>query len=380
MSTRFSLAITLVVALAATQTTAHAKDWLTLSQPQFITASFEDPAPEAAEPVASCASRELGACDSCFQTDCRCGCWDFGASVEATFLWPMLNSTTTATEVANIGAGTSTIYQSGANATDDMLVAPRIWVGAKRNCWGIGARYWSMEQSSGTLNTALVAPATPIFQLDRSLEAYTVDLEVTREMSILRSDAILSFGARYAYLNSGSASSSTAAWVATPLSMSSATAVSSRQFGGTGLTLGLQGTRRIRCSNWHLFYNARGSILWGDGVVGSSATAVALDAGAGAAAAAGAGFAAGDTGDMFIGELQLGLQYERQLKCLPCKAFVRGAVEYQYWDTDVNAFTAAIAIADTSGTGGAYGAAAGATAGDTIMDLFGFTLGTGLMW
>ena len=36
--------------------------------------------------------------------------------------------------------------------------------------------------------------------------------------------------------------------------------------------------------------------------------------------------------DLFIGEVQAGIEWDFALRCLPAKAFFRTAFEYQYWD------------------------------------------------
>lgn len=374
MSKRFSLAITLAAAMAVGQSAATAGDYLTLSQPEFITASFEDPAPESAKAAPSCTSCDLGVCDLCNRTDCRCGCWEMGASVEATFLWSNLDASGAATQMVDVGGGIGLITSAGANASDDMMVAPRIWLGAKRDCWGIGGRYWTMQQSS------FVTPITQQIYDERALEANTFDLELTRDLCILGSDSMLSFGARHAWLQSRARSDATVTWATAPLGWTTASALNGRDFSGTGITLGLQGTRQIRCSNFHLFWNARGSVLWGEGRAMAIASASVIDGAVGSATET-TGAITGNNGDMFIGELQLGLEYQRQLKCAPCIAFARIAGEYQYWDTNAGGQAAAFAVVDTADLAGInYGSAAVASAGDSVLDLFGFSIAAGIKW
>ena len=376
MSTKFSLAITFAVALAIVQSNAKAADWLSLSQPEFITASFDDPAPES-DPAVCC---ELGACNSCNRSNCQCGCWTPGASVEATFLWANINGTTTFTQAFNQVTPTSTTFDSSLAATNDLSVAPRIWVGAKRDCWGFGGRFWTMDQTSVALDPIgpSIAGDPDRFTAIGSLEAYTIDFEVTRDFCLWCNEMQLAFGARYGWL-AGSELVNSSSYDAAGV-LSNASAVSARQFGGTGFTLALQGTRPFRaCSNLNLFWNVRGSILWGDALAAANTTAAASN---GPASAIADDFAAaGTNGEMFIGEIQLGLQYERQLKCAPCIAFVRGAFEYQYWDTNADVVAVASSGAGVgAGAGTLIGSGAAATAGDMQLDLYGFTLGTGLMW
>ena len=77
----------------------------------------------------------------------------------------------------------------------------------------------------------------------------------------------------------------------------------------------------------------------------------------------------------FIGEMQLGLQFEHQLACSPARYFVRAAVEYQYWNADgasaaagSQAFTDDVTISSL------------ATADNFEMSLIGFVIGAGLLW
>jgi len=74
--------------------------------------------------------------------------------------------------------------------------------------------------------------------------------------------------------------------------------------------------------------------------------------------------------------LQLGLQWNANLACLPGTAFARAAVEYQYWDTTGNIFATANSFATT----GSAAAATSASAGDILFNMFGLTLGAGLMF
>jgi hypothetical protein len=101
---------------------------------------------------------------------------------------------------------------------------------------------------------------------------------------------------------------------------------------------------------------------------------------AGAASVNGAYTNVDDT--MFIGEIQLGLEWDYPLACLPANAFFRTAIEYQRWDggrgySAANSF-AGIAINNGSPNESIVSTAAGAP--EPQMDLFGFTIGTGLTW
>jgi hypothetical protein len=106
------------------------------------------------------------------------------------------------------------------------------------------------------------------------------------------------------------------------------------------------------------------------------------DAVASAGSVNGASTVANDT--MFIGEIQLGLEWDYALRCLPANAFCRLAVEYQRWSTGTG-YSQANSFAgsgiDNSGT------ITQATLGDAFavadapeLDLVGLAVSTGLTW
>jgi hypothetical protein len=154
---------------------------------------------------------------------------------------------------------------------------------------------------------------------------------------------------------------------------------------GTGILLGLNGRKPIfpcSCVNW--FYNLRWSALWGPTQTSAesfaSVEANDPDFSASAASVNGAYTNIDDT--LFIGEVQLGLEWTHALQCIPANAFCRFAIEYQRWDGG-SGFSAADSFAgitldgETSATSIV---AAGGSAEEPQMDLFGFTFGTGLTW
>jgi len=387
MNTKFSTPVAIVMAVAATlglspdDTPEGARAWGS----DLSLASFANTANESQPTLSS--SGMAGGYGAYSLSDRSCGSWTAGANVEATFLWPTINSMTATTELFDYGGGTHLTRIGNSEAGGDMLVAPRIWLGAKRDCWGIGARYWTMEQDSLTGNPVIAIPTGDRFSLQRSLEAYTFDLEVTRDVCVLGCDMILAFGGRYAYLQNTASSDSAAVWTATgppfvTTSMSTASALGQRQFEGTGFSFGAQATHQINC-RWHLFWNLRGSFLWGDGTLGAITSATVVDS-AGAYAAQETWALAGDSREMFIGEFQVGLEHQRALKCAPYVAFVRCAFEYQYWNTGLGVQAASLSAAATSTTGppptDGYGAIAAACAGDASLDLIGFSIAAGLKY
>ena len=142
-----------------------------------------------------------------------------------------------------------------------------------------------------------------------------------------------------------------------------------------GITGGLQGIHPIGCSCWSVFWNLRGSVLWGDSnnFVKTGVTAV----GPGGDAAQYNGVLAVNDESLFIAEAQLGVQWEYELACAPSTAFLRIAAEYQWWETEggINAFS----------TSGAFflpdaGVIARSETSNSHFDLIGLSVGAGIMW
>jgi hypothetical protein len=82
---------------------------------------------------------------------------------------------------------------------------------------------------------------------------------------------------------------------------------------------------------------------------------------------------------MFVGEVQLGLEWNYALQCLPANAFFRTAVEYQRWDggdgsSEAGSF-ATFSDSDYSST-----STMATSAASPQLDLVGLTIGTGLTW
>jgi hypothetical protein len=70
------------------------------------------------------------------------------------------------------------------------------------------------------------------------------------------------------------------------------------------------------------------------------------------------------------------LQWNAQLRCLPGTAFARCAVEYQYWDTTGHLSAATTSFVSTPDAS----AFTSANANNMLFNLFGLTVGAGLMF
>jgi hypothetical protein len=83
--------------------------------------------------------------------------------------------------------------------------------------------------------------------------------------------------------------------------------------------------------------------------------------------------------DLFIGEIQVGIEWDFALRCLPAKAFFRTAFEYQYWDASTgSAASGSFARVDVNSN--TYQATTGSSAPGLIVDFVGLSVGTGFTW
>ncbi len=354
----------------------------------FLLASFEDTTRRATGQAASSEQTTSSApaehidhgepvvleetCDNCQAVVANCGCrknrhWYVG--VEATALVPNIKGRRAGTLLNNATGPTNTFYTGG--DVEHLIPAPRIWVGLQGECWGVQFRYWEMNDSGYDFRPLLLSDGIEAWE---RLSLYTIDMELTRRLRFRCTDMMASVGVRYAEF--GNQSFAQAAEVIGPTNQDLATGSvhSDRRHSGIGVTAALQGLRPIRDGNWNLFWSVRGSILWGEGrnavQAGASVTGVT-----GSAEAVNGALAVSDE-SMFIGEMQLGVQRDFPLKCLPATAFFRAALEYQYWDAENNANSFAFSTAST----GAGRVDSFAGSGDKRLDMYGIALATGFYW
>ena len=124
----------------------------------------------------------------------------------------------------------------------DFEAAPRFWLGYEFG-GGVGVRatYWGYDQS-------VVHPDVPLIT---SLEATSLDLELTQQMSICSWEIQASAGARYARTDS-----ETGIDFFGPISLS-------REFEGTGGTLGMRVRRPFGSRGFAVIAGVRGSLIYG---------------------------------------------------------------------------------------------------------------------
>lgn len=335
-----------------------------------------------------------GCCDTCGEVCCECRpplFWTVG--VEATFLHPDLSGSRAALGIVD-ETSTLTDFTAYSDDPDSFYVSPRVWLGIQGCKWGMNVRYWHLQAAESSFDNFFDSQYQygwgkvdeGHFSCGR-LEAYTVDLEITRLFCCHNCWMQFSFGVRHAEIwqaqsITGIADVSDAFLPDDTTAILSGYGRSDSVSRGTGIVLGLYGRQPLfPCSCIHVFYNLRGSVMWGPTETYAETSAQLavddLDAIAIAGSANGAHTAVDD--DLFVGEVQLGLEWDYALRCVPANAFVRFAVEYQRWDGGAG-FSEAGSFATVDVDGDEATIATNATTFRPQLDLIGITLGTGLTW
>ena len=365
---------TSIVRLASTSSW-NADPEATPTPPATPTPFTDDPVQTPTQPAAGNAAGTLDGAN-CGGDSCCCAPeYSWIASAEATFFWPQLNRHFLNSS-ADSGAGPVNYRSDSSLGSVDgsLLVAPRIALGIQGCKWGIVGRYWyaSNWATGYTPNDPALHPAG-VIAFD-GFRAYTIDLEAQRRFYVGEWTMYGVFGGRYAMVdNDRSLVASSLDGVVS----STSSAFTSQQFGGAGITFRHWGIRPICCdSPLKYFFANRYSFLWGQGGAAAQTGATVTDGGSGFATSANGALASPDRGELFICELQLGLQWDAQLKCFPGRAFVRGALEFQHWGSTAGAHVSANSFA----TAGPGSASSSASAGDLNFNLVGFTLGTGITY
>jgi hypothetical protein len=318
---------------------------------------------------------DSGCGDSCCEMDACCKCPTWFASTEFLFLG-VDAGTNGSGSIAIDDAGTGAVDVAGVGGAgyDDFTYAPRLALGRHLGeLWSVAGRFWYLSDFDSE-GSAFAPPISNIGAAsDQHVRMYTIDVELNRKI-VTQGDWKLdgAFGVRHGSFDINDTASTAAAFSVNDFSSSSISTGSG--FDGTGLTTALTGRHQLGNSRAHLFASGRSSLLWGDGSSSAFATAYSVDGG-GAGFAANGAIAEGDT-ELWINEIQVGIQWEFALRQLPAKAFFRTAFEYQNWDLggDGNAFATSTAAATTTA------ATATARSGDAEIDLYGLGIATGFTW
>jgi hypothetical protein len=368
----------------------------TYTDGRLLRAAQEEPLPAApgTTPMTPIAPNAYGGNGECMDESCcppqRVLFWTGG--VEATFLSPDLNSQGVTFEVEEIDEDRDDIFTSQSNDVDSLYVSPRAWIGIQGCRWGANLRYWHLQASEGAYDPSLGSlggfddfdcglPDIGFFSCSR-LEAYTVDLELTRRFCINDCWMQASVGVRHAEIEHNESITGLAL---TDEGLLQGYSRANRNTRGTGLLFGLYGRKPVfpcSCVNW--FYNLRWSTLWGPTETAAETFASVQSSDPNFVASASSVNAAYTAVDdtLFIGEVQLGLEWTHALQCIPANAFCRFAVEYQRWDGG-SGYSAADSFAGITITGETDPTSIVSTTGaaeEPQMDLVGFTFGTGLTW
>jgi hypothetical protein len=264
------------------------------------------------------------------------------AGIEATYLYPRLrrNHILLIEETFEDEVVETTTLSTQNDFDYRFAAAPRVWLGAE-NAYGGGvrARYWQYTNSDN-FYTAQLDPWEVFIEGDSHLDAFTLDLEATRRFCFATGDILASLGGRHASITHEES-------ISLIQDIGAASAGLSRRTYGTGFTGAAEGRRAIGASNFALFGNARGSVLWGN----TSANARAITS---------AGVFINDdhellvdgdvdadrqTDRLYIIETQTGLEWSRFLHSCHGLVFARAAFEYQRWSGEDDATAHAQAMA-----------------------------------
>lgn len=334
----------------------------------YETADTQAPAPKEAAPAleVNC-GQGCGACSN----DCGC-CPHWILGIETVWLSPQLQRRAFAEyEIENeVSYGE---FHGG--VPSGLFITPRITLGYQGECWGIQTRYWRMNESTERVYPGI---GRDIFASNSScglFKAETFDLEATRMFCWNDTTNQFSFGIRYAQLDE---STSAAATRVVDGALFSGSSFARNEFSGAGLTMGLAGYKPLQCRNFNLYYNVRVSAIWDNNAQSEVQTRSRVEAGGSAETDNGA-IARGD-GTMYIAELQVGPQWNFKLCNNRADAFIRLALEYQYWNTQNTGGAASVSNAWVGNESESIVGHAVARAGDARTDLIGFTVATGFTW
>jgi hypothetical protein len=254
-----------------------------------------------------------GCCDNCCQQ------WFWTAGVEATYLKPHVSNDI---EGEDVGSAFSDM---------EFAAAPRVWLGVENcNGWGARARYWQYNNSRAFSDIGIIDDEP--FGLEGSsfdsfLNAYVIDAEATRRLCIGNWNLLGSFGFRHVQMNQ--TFHGTFVDIVDGEGAFLFTEQQALGFNGSGLTLGAEAVRPIGCSGFSLFLNSRGSVLWGHSRTRQLLAEGAVDGEGDFLFAFQSDERFNDT--LFMGEFQIGPQWNRRIACINADVFARAVFEAQWW-------------------------------------------------
>ncbi|RMF41120.1 MAG: hypothetical protein D6753_10225 [Planctomycetota bacterium] len=258
--------------------------------------------------------------------------------MEATYLAPLYDVAPTTFQLSDGGATTLT---TGAafDSAEQITGAPRITLGTELGRgYGIQGRYWELTSTSSQFNAPTPILGNQLQSLggEDSFNAYTIDLELTKEFYRRNWDLLGTVGVRHASLDHGHTASAYGVMNNDGYFLS---ASNGEEFHGTGLTFSLSGIRDIRpCRGLAAYWTTRGSTIFGTAET-SALTSANVSSGFGNAGSTNAAIDQQDE-TLFIGEFGAGLQWSRCVRSFNGRFFARTGVEYQWWDAEDGSATA----------------------------------------
>lgn len=320
-------------------------------------------------------------CDSCSGDDCCCiGCGEpvccetcgpcllppaWYAGFEATFVKPRFEDNVAFTRMEADGASFESFTDTEFDY--DLEFTPRVFVGWQDNS-GIGLRatWWQFDHAAATETAnppangfgAITHPAfgsvdnssvipTDTFSAASDLNAYTIDLEATREKQFSAWDVSVAGGIRYAY-----SEQSYSAELRDNADTFRGSIDFRQSIEGFGPTISLSAYRPI-ATDAGIFCKARGSVLFGDGE--STLTAVED---ADLTTPFNTSRTTGGDDLLSIGEIQVGFRWQSLgRRGQTYRPFLSAALEGQIWN-----------------------GAGNATSEDGALGFFGFNTGAGVSW
>jgi hypothetical protein len=280
-----------------------------------------------------------------------------------------------------------------ASADPGWGVGARTWIGLQQCGWGIVFRHWHFESDEIEIEPDQpdFHAGPPVLAEAYHLEADVFDLELTQRFCCCCWTIDTSLGGRYVDLERSSLVSGIAN-IATgdphTFVELTGTAFSANKLEGPGFTWSIRGTTPIFCSPcWNMYWGYRGSLIWAD-----CFSAAALTEGTAVAKTPIGAIIAhsrdkaqtstdADCDNVWINELQFGVEYRHCMSCLPATCFVRAGIEYQNWQTgdyDARSNSFAFVAGGPPAFGGRVESSAQAHDGD--LDLIGINLGVGITY
>lgn len=323
---------------------------------------------------------------------CMCCTSGLEAGVEFTMLAPVCENFPEVT-FTNLVSGQSWETEGASG----LGTGVRTWLGFQ-NPNGVGARvtYWTLGSMVNCPDPIVPTPLKPVMEDNYYLNAQTLDVELLTNFCFCGSELEIGLGACYAAMRRNT----TALGYGEVGDLSAMTtlyglAAAADEIEGMGVTASIGG----RVPVWQkicdpcnpcpqatcgIFWNARGSVLWADtsAFVRTEAHAYTKSLGAPASSfSRDTAFACSESDAIGIFGMQIGVDYERCLACVPAKFFARTALESQYWGAGTVSATSE-SYAYLKGApplfGGRADAAATAQAGD--LGLLGVSVGLGLTY